>query len=164
MPSTDLRFMPATAAAALIRRRKLSPVEYLDAVLAGVAEDNPRLNAFVTIMHDEARATAKMAEQHVIDGAPLGPLHGVPIHIKDLVDVAGVRTTHGSAIFAHSNVAAADDVMVARLRAAGAVIFGKTSTPEFGVKGLTDGPSFGVTRNPWNLSRTPGGSSGGCAA
>ena len=164
MPNTDLRFMPATAAAALIRRRKLSPVEYLDAVLAGVAEDNPRLNAFVTVMHDEARAAAKRAEQQVVDGAPLGPLHGVPIHIKDLVDVAGVRTTHGSAIFANGNPAAADDVMVARLRAAGAVIFGKTSTPEFGVKGLTDGPSFGVSRNPWNLSRTPGGSSGGCAA
>ncbi len=160
---SDLLFLPATTAAALIRSRRLSPVEYVAAVLAAIERAQPRLNAFVTVMHDQARADARAAEQAVADGAPLGPLHGVPIHIKDLVDVAGIRTTNGSAIFA-DNVAAKDDIQVARLRAAGAIIVGKTTTPEFGVKGLTDGPSFGIARNPWNTERTPGGSSGGAAA
>ena len=160
---TDLLFMPATTAAALIRARKLSPVEYVDAVLAAIDREQPRLNAFVTVMHEQARSDASAAEQAVMAGSPLGPLHGVPIHIKDLVDVAGVRTTHGSAIFA-DNIATRDDIQVARLRAAGAIVVGKTTTPEFGVKGLTDGPSFGIARNPWNTERTPGGSSGGAAA
>ena len=97
-------------------------------------------------------------------GETLGPLHGVPVSIKDLVDVKGVPTRHGSAIFEDNPPAAADDILVKRLRAAGAIIIGKATTPEFGVKGLTDGPSFGITRNPWNLERTPGGSSGGGAA
>ncbi len=160
----DLLFMPAVTAAAQIRARKLSPVEYTDAVLAAAARAQPRLNCFATIMDDQARADAKAAEQAVMDGAPIGPLHGVPVHIKDLVNVAGVPTRNGSAIFADNPPAAADDVLVERLRAAGAIVIGKTTTPEFGVKGLTDGPSFGITRNPWNLDRTPGGSSGGCAA
>ena len=161
--SDDLRFMPAVTAAALIRARKLSPVEYVDVVLAAAERENGRLNCFVTLLPEAARAAAVVAEQAVMAGAALGPLHGVPVHIKDLVDVAGARTTHGSAIFA-DNVAVADDILVTRLRKAGAIIVGKTATPEFGVKGLTDGPSFGVTRNPWNLERTPGGSSGGAAA
>ncbi|CAH0201110.1 amidase [Roseomonas sp. CECT 9278] len=160
----DLLFMPAARAAALIRRRRLSPVEYVDAVLAAVARTQPRLNCFVTVAEEKARADAATAERAVMAGAPLGPLHGVPVHIKDLLDVAGMRTTHGSAIHAQSAPATRDDVLVARLRAAGAIIVGKTTTPEFGVKGLTDGPSFGATRNPWNLERTPGGSSGGAAA
>jgi aspartyl-tRNA(Asn)/glutamyl-tRNA(Gln) amidotransferase subunit A len=166
MPHTgdDLLFMPATRAAALIRRRALSPVEYVEAVLAAVARAQPQLNAFATVMEEEARRDAAKAERAAAEGAPLGPLHGVPVHIKDLIDVAGVRTTHGSAIFAESAPAARDDVLVARLRAAGAIVVGKTTTPEFGVKGLTDGPGFGVTRNPWNPARTPGGSSGGAAA
>ncbi len=163
MSDTDLRFMPATRAAALIRRRQLSPVEYVDTVLAAAAREQPRLNAFVTIMADQARSDAQAAEQAVMRGDTLGPLHGIPVGIKDLVDVAGVRTTHGSAIFA-DNIAQADDILVTRLRQAGAIILGKTTTPEFGVKGLTDGPSFGIARNPWNTERTPGGSSGGSAA
>jgi len=161
--SDDLLFMPAVTAAALIRTRKLSPVEYLDTVLTAIARENGRLNCFTTVMEDDARSAAAAAENAVMAGAALGPLHGVPVHIKDLVDVAGVPTRHGSAIFA-DNVAAADDILVTRLRVAGAIIIGKTATPEFGVKGLTDGPSFGITRNPWNLERTPGGSSGGAAA
>lgn len=163
MTDTDLLFMPAARAAALIRRRKLSPVEYTEAVLAAAEAAQPRLNCFATLMPEEARAAAKSAEQAVMDGKPLGPLHGIPIGIKDLVDVAGIPTRHGSAIFA-DNVAKTDDILVTRLREAGAVIYAKTSTPEFGVKGLTDGPAFGITRNPWNLERTPGGSSGGSAA
>ena len=164
MTDDDLLFMPATRAAALIRQRELSPVAYVDAVLAAIARAQPVLNCFVTVDEDGARRDAIAAERAVTSGAALGPLHGVPVHIKDLVDVAGMPTFHGSAIFSEATPAAHDNVLVARLRAAGAIIIGKTTTPEFGVKGLTDGPSFGTTRNPWNLDRTSGGSSGGAAA
>lgn len=163
MSDSDLLFMPAVKAAALIRARKLSPVEYVEAVLKAIERANPALNCFRVVMADEARRDARAAEKAATDGRPLGPLHGVPVSIKDLVDVKGVHTRHGSAIF-EDNVAPADDILVKRLRAAGAIIIGKSTTPEFGVKGLTDGPSFGITRNPWNLERTPGGSSGGGAA
>lgn len=161
---TDLLFTSATQAAAMIRRRALSPVEYVDAVLGAIAHAQPVLNCFAMVDAEGARRQAVAAERAVMAGEALGPLHGVPVHIKDLVDVAGLPTRHGSAIFAEAGPAARDDVLVARLRAAGAIIIGKTTTPEFGVKGLTDGPSFGTTRNPWNLERTSGGSSGGAAA
>lgn len=161
---TDLLFMPAVKAAALIRAKKLSPVEYVDTVLQAIDRTNPKLNCFREIMHEAARRDAKKAEEAVARGEPLGALHGVPVSIKDLIDVKGVPTRHGSAIFDGNAPAASDDVLVQRLRAAGAVVVGKSTTPEFGVKGLTDGPSFGITRNPWNLERTPGGSSGGGAA
>jgi aspartyl-tRNA(Asn)/glutamyl-tRNA(Gln) amidotransferase subunit A len=163
MSDTDLLFTPAAKAAALIRDRKLSPVEYVDVVLKAIDRAQPKLNCFRVVMAEEARRDAKKAEEAVARGEKLGPLHGIPVSIKDLVDVKGVHTRHGSAIF-EDNVAQADDVLVQRLRAAGAIVIGKATTPEFGVKGLTDGPSFGITRNPWNLDRTPGGSSGGGAA
>jgi aspartyl-tRNA(Asn)/glutamyl-tRNA(Gln) amidotransferase subunit A len=163
MSDADLLFMPATKAAALIRAKKLSPVDYVEAILRAIDHAQPKLNAFRVVMADEARRDAKAAEKAVTEGAKLGPLHGVPVSIKDLIDVAGVHTRHGSAIF-ENNIATGDDVLVSRLRAAGAIVIGKATTPEFGVKGLTDGPSFGITRNPWNLERTPGGSSGGGAA
>ena len=164
MSDTDLLFTPAVKAAALIRAKKLSPVEYVDAVLKAADKANPKLNCFRVVMAEQARRDAKAAEEAVSKGEPLGPLHGVPVSVKDLVDVKGVPTRHGSAIFEDNPPAAADDILVKRLRAAGAIIFAKATTPEFGVKGLTDGPSFGITRNPWNLERTPGGSSGGGAA
>ena len=160
----DLLYTPATQAAALIRAKKLSPVEYVDTVLKAAATANPRLNCFRTIMEEDARRDAKAAEAAVMRGDRLGPLHGVPVSIKDLLDVKGVPTKHGSAIFADNPPATSDDITVARLRAAGAIVFAKANSPEFGVKGLTDGPSFGTTRNPWNLERTPGGSSGGGAS
>jgi aspartyl-tRNA(Asn)/glutamyl-tRNA(Gln) amidotransferase subunit A len=160
----DLLFMPAAKAAALIRSKKLSPVEYLDAVLAASAKANPKLNCFREVAADQAHADAKRAEEAVTRGDELGPLHGVPVSIKDLLDVKGVPTRNGSAIFADNPPAASDDITVARLRKAGAIIFAKAQSPEFGVKGLTDGPSFGIARNPWNLDRTPGGSSGGGAS
>ena len=158
----DLLFLSAVEAASLIHRRKLSPVAYVDAVLVAIERAQPRINAFVTVMADQAREAARAAETAVTSGAPLGPLHGVPVSIKDLIDVAGVRTTHGSHIFA-DNVATVDGVTPARLKAAGAIIVGKTTTPEFGHKGLTDSPLQGITRNPWALDRTTGGSSGGAA-
>jgi aspartyl-tRNA(Asn)/glutamyl-tRNA(Gln) amidotransferase subunit A len=161
---TELLFMPATRAAALIRAKRLSPVEYLDAILAAAERQQPRLNCFVEVMGDAARAAARAAEAAVMAGAPLGPLHGIPIGVKDLLDVQGAPTRMGSRIFDEAGPAVRDAIPVARLRAAGAILFAKTTTPEYGVKGLTDGPAFGTTRNPWNLERTSGGSSGGSAA
>ncbi|TAJ24318.1 MAG: amidase [Reyranella sp.] len=164
MSDTDLLFTPAVKAAALIRAKKLSPVEYVDAVLKAIERANPKLNCFREVTADAARRDAKKAGEAVTKGEKLGPLHGVPVSIKDLLDVEGVPTRHGSAIFADNPPATSDDITVARLKAAGAIIVGKAQSPEFGVKGLTDGPSFGTTRNPWNLERTPGGSSGGGAS
>ena len=164
MTDSDLLFTPAAKAAALIRSRKLSPVEYVDAVLKAIERANPKLNCFREVTAKQARIDARRAEEAVSRGEKLGPLHGVPVSIKDLLDVEGVPTRHGSAIFADNPPAASDDITVARLKAAGAIIVGKANSPEFGVKGLTDGPSFGATRNPWNLDRTPGGSSGGGAS
>jgi len=163
MSDNELLFMPAVAAAALIRRKKLSPVEYMDAVLGAVDRLQPKLNCFITVTAEAARAGAKAAEAAVMAGETLGPLHGVPVSIKDLIPTKGVRTTFGSIAFV-DNVPDRDDALVTRLRAAGAIMIGKTTTPEFGIKGQTDAPIYGVTRNPWNLERTPGGSSGGAGA
>lgn len=160
---TDLRFMPALRAAALMRQRKLSPVEYVDTLLRAIEREQPRLNAFATVTADAARKAARAAEAKLAKGEAKGPLFGVPIHIKDQVDTAGVRTAHGSAIFA-DNVPDRDDITVTRLAEAGTISLGKTTLSEFGHKGLTDSPAFGTTRNPWDLSRTCGGSSGGAGA
>lgn len=155
--------LSATQAAALIRTRALSPVALMEAVLHQAHRVQNRLNPFVTVLDEQAMAAARAAEASVLAGAVLGPLHGVPVSIKDQLDVRGVRTTHGSAIFADAAPAAADDVVVARLRQAGALVFAKTTLPEFGHKGLTDSPAFGTSRNPWDPERTAGGSSGGAA-
>src|SRR5260370_39381333 len=160
---TDLAFMPAAELAALIARRAVSPVEIVDAVLDRIDRAQPRLNAFITVCGDEARAAAKMTEAAVMRGDTLGPLHGVPFAVKDLVNTKGVRTTFGSVALAE-NVPGADSPAVARLKAAGAILVGKTTTPEFGHKCFTEAPLFGRTANPWDLSRTCGGSSGGGAA
>lgn len=163
MSDPDLLFMSASEAAARIRRRELSPVALLDAVLANAEAQQARLNPFATFCAERAREEARAAEAAVASGAPLGPLHGVPVSVKDLFRTKGIRTAFGSAIYA-DNVPDRDDVLVERLRAAGAIIFAKSTTPEFGHKGMTDGPAFGITRNPWGLDRTAGGSSGGAAA
>jgi aspartyl-tRNA(Asn)/glutamyl-tRNA(Gln) amidotransferase subunit A len=162
MSDRDLLFMPATTAASLIRKRALSPVEYVDAVLGAIERTQPTLNAYATVTADAARAQARIAEQAVMAGEQLGPLHGIPVSIKDLFATKGVRTAHGSAVLA-DNVPSQDDILVTRLKNAGAIMLGKSTTPEFGHKGHTDGPSFGITRNPWNPARTAGGSSGGAA-
>jgi aspartyl-tRNA(Asn)/glutamyl-tRNA(Gln) amidotransferase subunit A len=162
MTDRDLLFMPATAAAHLIRKHALSPVEYVDAVLGAIQRTQPTLNAYATVTADAARTQARAAEQAVMAGKELGPLHGIPINIKDLFATEGVRTAHGSAILA-DNIPSQDDILVTRLKGAGAIMVGKSTTPEFGHKGHTDAPSFGITRNPWNPVRTAGGSSGGAA-
>jgi aspartyl-tRNA(Asn)/glutamyl-tRNA(Gln) amidotransferase subunit A len=163
MADLDLLYTPAVELAGRIRRKELSPVELIDAVLARIEATQPTINAFITVTAESARAEAKAAEQAVMAGRPLGPLHGIPFSVKDLTPTAGVRTTMGSPIFA-GQVPAEDAVPVARARAAGAILVGKTTTPEFGHKPLTDGPLFGRTVNPWDHSRTCGGSSGGAAA
>jgi aspartyl-tRNA(Asn)/glutamyl-tRNA(Gln) amidotransferase subunit A len=154
---------PLTELVARIRRRELSPVELLQRCLDRVDRHNGALNAIVTLHADRALAAARDAEQRLMRGEDLGPLGGVPFAVKDLEDVAGMRTTYGSPLFA-DNVASADSIQVARLRAAGAYPIGKTNTPEFGAYMQTSNNVFGATRNPWNLERTPGGSSGGAAA
>src|SRR5213595_2430953 len=164
MPETDLNWLSATEQAALIRSRKVSPVEIVDALLARIDKVNPRLNAFVLINADQARREAKSAERAVGKrGARLGPLHGAPFGVKDLVVTRGVRTTFGTPLY-RDNVPTEDAPMVERLKAAGGIMVGKTNTPTFGWIGATHNLVFGPTRNPWHLDRTPGGSSGGASA
>lgn len=153
----------ALSLARLIREKEVSPVAVVESVLERIAQLQPTVNAFITVTADEARTTARRAEAAVMAGERLGPIHGVPFSVKDLLFTRGVRTTMGSWIFA-DQVPGEDAVPVRRLREAGAILVGKTTTPEFGHKPLTDSPLFGVTRNPWDLTRTAGGSSGGAAA
>jgi aspartyl-tRNA(Asn)/glutamyl-tRNA(Gln) amidotransferase subunit A len=159
----DLGYTSAAELAALIARRAVSPVEAVDAVLGRIEKAQPVLNAFITVCGEEARAAAKDAEMAVMRGEALGSLHGVPFAVKDLVNTAGVRTTFGSVALA-DNVPGADSPAVARLKEAGAILVGKTTTPEFGHKCFTEAPLFGRTANPWDVARTCGGSSGGAAA
>jgi aspartyl-tRNA(Asn)/glutamyl-tRNA(Gln) amidotransferase subunit A len=161
--ATELCFTPASELARDIRAKRLSPVELVQAVLARIEALNPQLNAYCTLTAEQALTDARAAEQAVMDLRPLGPLHGVPFSVKDLLITRGVRTLRGSAIYEHW-VPEEDAPSVERLRAAGGILLGKTCTPEFGWKGVTDSPMTGITRNPWNLARTPGGSSGGASA
>ncbi|MEX2147897.1 MAG: amidase [Candidatus Rokuibacteriota bacterium] len=163
MTDTELVWRSALECAALIRSKQLSPVELTEAILSRIARLNPALNAFCLVTADVARNAAREAEIAVMKGEPLGPLHGVPVSLKDVLYTRGIRTTGGSRLFADL-VPEQDAVPVGRLKAAGAVILGKTNTSEFGHKALTDNPMFGRTHNPWNLECTPGGSSGGAAA
>ena len=159
---TDLVFASAAELARLIASRALSPVELVDGVLARIERAQPTLNPFVTVTAEAARAAARVAEATVMRGDSLGPLFGVPFSVKDLVNTAGVRTTFGSVALA-DNVPSADSVAVARLKGAGAILIGKTTTPEFGHKPFTEAPLFGRTANAWDQRRTSGGSSGGAA-
>jgi Asp-tRNA(Asn)/Glu-tRNA(Gln) amidotransferase A subunit family amidase len=164
MPTPDeLCWLDATTLAADIRLASVSPVEVTEAVLARIERVNPVINAFCTVAAEAARAQARLAEAAVMRGDVLGPLHGVPISFKDLTATAGIRTTSGSRIWEH-HIPKTDAPVVERARRAGAIVLGKTNTPELGCKGVTDNRIFGATRNPWNLGRTPGGSSGGAAA
>jgi len=163
MSSTELGFTPATELARLIRTKALSPVELTRAVLERIERVNPVVNAFCTLTADAALAAARAAERAVTSGASLGPLHGVPYSIKDLNFTKGVRTMGGSFIFEH-RVPDADAAFIPRLRQAGGIFVGKTTSPEFGWKALGDSPLTGITRNPWNPGMTTGGSSAGAAA
>ena len=150
--------------ASAVRAGERKAVEVLDACLAEVAAGNDRLNAFVVLDEGLARAAAEVVDATVAAGEDPGPFAGVPIGVKDLEDCAGLPTSHGSLVYKGRGPVAADSLHLARLRAAGAVPIGKTAAPEFGTLNFTKTKAWGITRNPWNPSRTPGGSSGGTAA
>lgn len=159
----DLCWQSARSMGEAVGRREVSPVELVEAHLARIEQVDRRYNAFITVMAEDARRDARRAEQEVLAGRPRGPLHGVPAAVKDLIWTRNVRTTAGSQVLAHF-VPDEDATVVARLRAAGAVVVGKTNLHEFafGVTGAN--PHYGPTRNPWDTGRIAGGSSGGSAA
>jgi aspartyl-tRNA(Asn)/glutamyl-tRNA(Gln) amidotransferase subunit A len=147
-----------------VRRGERRAVDVLDEVLAAIDRGNERLNAFVHVDAEQARRAAESVDAKVARGEDPGALAGVPFGVKDLEDCAGMPTSHGSLLYAERGPVTEDSVHVARLRAAGAVPVGKTAAPEFGTLSFTKTKAFGVTRNPWDVERTPGGSSGGTAA
>lgn len=155
--------LDATEARKLIGERRLSPIDLLESCIARIEAVNAAVNAVVTTAYDRARAEAKEAEAKVARGEPLGLLHGLPILIKDLNDTAGIRTTYCSPLF-KDNIPTSDDAIVARIRAAGGIILGKTNSPEFGTGSNTTNLVFGTTKNPFNTDLTSGGSSGGAGA
>jgi Asp-tRNA(Asn)/Glu-tRNA(Gln) amidotransferase A subunit family amidase len=159
----ELAYTPATELAAAIAARRVSALEVTQTLLARIDRLNPLVNAYCTVTADLALAAARSADERLRRGEAPGPLHGVPISIKDLTPTAGIRTTFGSQAFEH-HVPGEDAVVVERVRRAGAIILGKTNTPELGAKSVTDNAIFGHTRNPWRLDRIPGGSSGGAGA
>jgi amidase len=160
---TDLPFTPAVELIRLYRAGKTSPLEVMQAVLARIEAVNPRVNAVVTLVRDSALRAARRATAALRRGARLAPLFGIPVGIKDVTLTRGIRTTYGSKLFA-DHVPDEDALVVERLRAAGAIVIGKTNTPEFAFGPNTVNAIFGATRNPWNLALTAGGSSGGSAA
>ena len=163
MSANELCWKPASELSRMIAARDVSPVEIVEAFLGRIERVNGRINAYCTVTAERARKAASEAEAAVRRGEDLGPLHGVPFSLKDLTPVKGIRTTMGSKIFEH-NIPEEDAVLVERLQGAGAILLGKTNTPEFGCKPFTDNRVFGTTVNPWALSRSAGGSSGGAAA
>ena len=163
MSDLDLAYTPALELARLIRERRLSPVDAVANSLERIAEVNPTLNCFCFVYSDEALELAREAERAVREGRQLGPLHGVPIAIKDLTPTKGKRTTMGSYAF-EQWVPDFSALLVEKLLGAGAIMVGKTTTPEFAFSSFTRSPLWGITRNPWNPKRTPGGSSGGSGA
>ncbi len=162
MKDRDLTFTPATELRRLYRARKVSPLEVTEAVLARIDALNPALNAYVTVARESALQAARAATAALKRRAALPPLHGIPVSIKDLTETRGIRTTRGSRIHEHY-VPDEDALIVQRLKVAGAIVVGKTNTPEFGAGGNTFNAVFGATRNPWNPALTCGGSSGGAA-
>jgi amidase len=162
MNSSDLCFLPAQKLAVAIRKKGVSPREVVDTFLARIEKINPQVNAYCTVVPEMAREAARKAEEKVMRGEDLGPLHGIPFCVKDLTLTAGVRTTFGSKVYEHF-VPNEDALIVERLKNAGAILIGKTNTPEFGAGANTYNAVFGATRNPWKLTHTCGGSSGGSA-
>ena len=163
MDSNDLCFTTARELAILIANRHVSAKEATEAILERIESIDPKINSYITVCADEAIAEADAADRAQVRGDTLGPLHGVPLGVKDVLNTKGVKTTFASHAFAN-NIPNVDCVSIARLKAAGAILIGKTTTPEFGHKPMTEAPLFGKTRNPWVFECTSGGSSGGAAA
>ena len=160
---TDLCATGAVTLAGMLRRREVSAREVTAAHIQRIEDVDGAVNAVVTRTFDAALDQAARADQALARGAEPGPLHGLPVAHKDLHDTAGVRTTYGSVLFA-DHVPDRDTLVVQRMSQAGAISLGKTNTPEFGAGSHTVNPVFGATRNPYDLSRSAGGSSGGAAA
>ncbi len=162
MATTELAYASAADLAAMIRAKEVSAVEVMRHTLERAERAQAACNCFVTICGERALEDAAAADKAVVQGAELGPLHGVPFHVKDLINTKDVLTTFASAMYGH-NVPQEDSVTVARMKKAGAILMGKTTTPEFGHMPYTQAPLFGRTRNAWSAERTCGGSSGGAA-
>ena len=162
MADAALVFTPAHRLAQMLSRKQISAVELMRATLERAAAAQATCNCFITLCAERALREAAAADAAIAAGGELQCLHGVPFHVKDLINTAGVRTTFGSYLYEH-NVPTQDSVSVARLRQAGAILIGKTTTPEFGHMPYTQAPLFGRTRNAWSAERTSGGSSGGAA-
>lgn len=160
---TSFPFTSALELSQAIVNRHISPVELMEATLARIALVDPTLNCFSTYAPERAMDAAKKAEQDILTGKPLGLLHGLPISVKDLIAVKDLPLSFGSRAMA-GNVATLDAPAVERIQAAGACVIGKTTTSEFGCKAVGDSPLTGITRNPWDTRKTPGGSSAGAAA
>ncbi|GIX47296.1 MAG: amidase [Candidatus Tectimicrobiota bacterium] len=163
MADQDLAFTPASVLREWIASKRVSPVELTELYLQRIERLDPQLHAYLTVTHEVAIKQARAAEEAVMAGKPLGPLHGVPLSIKDLEVTKGIRTTLGSLVF-KDTVPEVDSIVVERVRQAGAVILGKTNTPEFGLRGTTENRLGEACRNPWQPACTAGGSSGGAAA
>jgi aspartyl-tRNA(Asn)/glutamyl-tRNA(Gln) amidotransferase subunit A len=163
MDENQLVNLTLADAATLIKERQLSPVELIEACLARIERLNPALNAFLSVVDDQAREEARSAAEAIRRGEGWGPLHGIPVGIKDLIDVAGVPTTAGSD-FLRDHVAAGDADVTLQLKSAGAIIIGKTHLHEYAIGATNVNPHYGPARNPWDRDYSPGGSSGGSAA
>jgi aspartyl-tRNA(Asn)/glutamyl-tRNA(Gln) amidotransferase subunit A len=163
MQATDVSNLSLSEAAALIRARSVSPQELTEEYLRRIERLNPRINAYVHVATERARADAQRAGDEIASGTYRGPLHGVPIGLKDLYDTAGIRTAGGAKILA-DRVPETDSTVARKLREGGAVLLGKLNTHELAFGVTTNNPHFGATHNPWNLDAIPGGSSGGSAA
>ena len=163
MTNHELAFTPAYQLAEYISQKKLSPVELVKVYLERIEKLNPEINAYLTVAGDQAIAAAVISERMVMSGEKLGPLHGIPVAVKDMEETAGIRTTFGSLLF-ENYVPDIDSLLVKRIRESGALILGKTNTPEFAQSGTTENRLLGACRNPWDITRTSGGSSGGSAA
>ena len=163
MDATEICYTSATELARLIRKKEISPCEIVNAILERIERINPEIKAYVTVASEQASRAAENAERALMKGEEIGPLHGIPVSIKDLTPTRGIRTTFGSRMY-DDNIPDEDALLVRRLKAAGAIIMGKTNTPEFGAGMNATNKVFGTTLNPWDQTRTSGGSSGGAAA
>ena len=164
MDPSEYAWMSATDLVSALRSKQLSPVDLIDAAIARVEQRNPAINAVVHLGVDDARAAARAAERALAEGRA-GPLAGLPVLMKDLFDFKpGWPSTLGGVRALAGNIAQHSCLFVERMESAGAIVLGKTNSPVFGARGVTDNPLFGPTCNPFDLSRNPGGSSGGAAA
>ena len=159
----ELAFTPAYQLVEMMRRRELSPVELMELTLRRIEEINPKLNAYLTVAGESAMEGARKAEKELVSKSDVGLLHGIPVSIKDLNATKGIRTTMGSVAY-KDFIPETEGTLLKRLKAAGAIIIGKTNTPEFGMAGSTENKLGDACRNPWNAEMTSGGSSGGAAA